>query len=611
MVRRRSSSLDRGAGYASGGPSLASTVTSSLSSYWSKSSGGAGIYGAGNTAAYDYSAKSGIVSGVEPLSRTYLGSRAPILRHHDTGLDLNGSAGFDPITASTTVSKYKYDMRIGNGRSSSAGGGFRAYAKPEIPNFPADDEDEVDIRRRVRQKFKKAYSAEPDSIPTKRRVITGRTSDMVRMRDRMEQKVRTSSSVDRDYGPWESDGSAQVRGRTREVYSYQINQPWAPPPPPLQTVEPRALSVEPMYYSTDLDPDAPSTRLNVVPVHILPPGLTRVPVHTVSMTRTSTPKDKAETIRRGLRRARSVSDLDVDEGEYDIDFKGELPRKRIAKKLIPNKVPARSLAYEAPVYVAPYTDRDVNSVRGDYRFHISELEKDRRKGDISTYVLPHDEKFEPDSIDVRPMGEGKKQVTYSRQTLSGHASDPREAKAALDNVVRRTRFMHDSMSELEKFVRRNRSLFPEDTTIYQEYKFYLLSEEELLKIGEKPDAEVYGVKIIEKLVVPAGTEVAHLLKRFYGEGEVQVEYSRRRKGEPVEDESGLVDDKYLKDDMRRKVELEYESKERNAQQQAQSRYLPTYQSPIVRDVDFRDYAHLYTRIGPRHMKKIYGEPAEG
>ena len=462
----------------------------------------------------------------------------------------------------------------------------------------------------MRQKFKKAYSAEPDAVPVKRRVITGRTSDMVKMRDRVERTVRSSPSVDRDYGPWESDGSAQVRGRTREVYSYQINEPWVPPTPILPAVEPRAMSVEPMYYSTDLDPDAPSTRLNVVPVHILPPGLTRVPVHTASLTRMpTTPKDKADTILRGLRRARSVSDLNDDE-EYDADFKSELPRKRIAKKLIPTKVPVRSLAYEAPVYVPPYTDRDVNSVRGDYRFHISELEKDRRKGDISTYVLPHDEKFEPDSIDIRPIGEGKKQVTYSRQTLSGHANDPREAKAALDNVVRRTRFMHDSMSELEKFVRRNRSLFPEDTTIYQEYKFYLLSEEELLKIGEKPDAEVYGVKIIEKLVVPAGTEVAHLLKRFYGKGDVQVEYSRRHKAEPVEDESGLVDYKYLKDDMRRKVELEYENKERRAQE-APTRYLPTYQSPIVRDVDFRDYAHLYTRIGPRHMKKIYGEPAEG
>ena len=550
------------------------------------------------------------------------------MKHKPVSLDLNGSAGVggvggDYSSSSASIPRYQYDTRIGTGRSSSAGsagGGYRAYVQPEIPDFPADDEDEADIRRRVRQKFKKAYSAEPDSAapPLKRKVIAGRTSDMVRMRDRMEQKVRTTSSVDRDFGPWEADGSAQVRGRTTEVYSYQIPEPWARPSPEPVAPSPvtipvpqhRAVSVEPVYYATDLDLGTPSTRLNVVPVHVLPPGLEHVHAAQTSLTRRPlrTEVTEAVSIRRGLRRARSVNTLDDD---YEEEFHGDLPRKRITKKLIGTKVPARNLAYEAPAYIAPYTNRDVTSVKGDYRFHISELEKDRRKGDISTYVLPHDEQFEPDNIDIKPMGDGRKQVTYSKQTLSGHANDPREAKAALDNVVRRTKFMHDSMSELEKFVRRNRSLFPEDTTIHQEYKYYLMSEEELLQLGEKPGAEVYGVKIIEKLVVPAGTEVAHLLKRFYNKSDVEVEYSRRRKAPPVDDENGVADHKYLKDDMRRRVEMEYESRERAAAQKAaSSRYIPTYQ-PVIRDVDFRDYAHLYKRITPRHMKKIYGEPAEG
>ena len=625
---RRSSSLDRSSLYSSGagGSNLASTVTSSLATHWSKSSGGPGIHGAGSAGSYDYSAKSGIVSGVEPLSRTYLGSRVPILTGGSARYFSNGVGS--GVTSTSNVTKYKYDAHLGGGRGGSRG--FKAFVAPEIPNFPPDDEDEVDIRRRVRQRFKKAHSAEPSSVGAMpRTVISGKTSDMVKMRDRIDRSVRTgpssldrgrpvrmsalsldrdrpvrmSASVDRDWGPWQADGSAQVHGRTQEVYSYQINEPRVPPPTPLTVtgMKPRAMSVEPLYYTSDLDLDPPSTRLNVIPVHARAASLTRVPMSTEVTS-------ESAVIRRGLRRVRSATDLD-DEEWYDDDTDIDIPKKRITKKKIPMKVPIRSLHYEAPEYIPPFTDKDVQSIRGDYRFHISELEKDRRKGDISTYVLPHDEKFEPDDIVVTPIGDGKKQVTYSRQTLSGHANDPREAKAALDNVVRRTKFMQDSMTELEKFVRRNRSLFPEDTTIYQDYKYYLLSEEELAKIGEPRDAEIYGVKIIEKLVVPAGTEIAHLLKRFYGKSDVEVEYSRRRKAPPVEDESGLVDHKYLRDNMRKKVELEFES--RGKGNGPSTRYLPTYQSPIIRDVDFKDYAHLYTRITPRHLKKIYGEPGEG
>lgn len=467
------------------------------------------------------------------------------------------------------------------------------YRTPEVPDFPADDEDEADIRRRVRSKFKKAYSTEPDSVKSHRpNTIYGRTSDMVKMRDRYERQARTSS-VDSDFGPWEPDNTAQVRGRTREVYRYDIAEPVGGH---------RSMSMEPSYSASasDLDLDlSMSTVSHVTPLHARAVSLTRIP--TVP---TPSAMEVQETVRRAVRRAHSVADLDDDDDTLDV-----APRKRIIKRF-PHRADVATLKYETPTYISPYTDKDVEStVKGDYRFHISELEKDRRKGDISSYILPHDEKFEPDNIVVTPVSGGKKQVVYTKQNLSGHATDPREAKAALDNVVRRTKFMQDSMTELEKFVRRNRSLFPEDTTIHQEYKFYMLTEEELLKIGESPDAEVYGVKIIEKLVVPAGTEIAHILKRFYGKSDVEVEYSRRRKGEPIEDETGLVDHKYLKDDMRRKVEMEYESRHRAGD--VHSRYLPTYKSPVTGDVDFKEYAHLYTRITPRTLKKIYGEPREG
>jgi len=82
------------------------------------------------------------------------------------------------------------------------------------------------------------------------------------------------------------------------------------------------------------------------------------------------------------------------------------------------------------------------------------------------------------------------------------------------------------MHTLENFVKRNRSLFPEDIIIYQHIIFYLLDSDELKRLGEvRSDAEVYGVKIRERLVAPYGTDVANVLKKYYSKySDVEVEY---------------------------------------------------------------------------------------
>jgi Immunoglobulin I-set domain len=86
----------------------------------------------------------------------------------------------------------------------------------------------------------------------------------------------------------------------------------------------------------------------------------------------------------------------------------------------------------------------------------------------------------------------------------------------------------ESMHTLENFVKRNRSLFPEDIIIYQHIVFYLLDAAELKRLGMKPDAEVYGVKVRERLVAPYGTDVAAILKRYYSKhSEVEIEYLER------------------------------------------------------------------------------------
>jgi len=85
------------------------------------------------------------------------------------------------------------------------------------------------------------------------------------------------------------------------------------------------------------------------------------------------------------------------------------------------------------------------------------------------------------------------------------------------------------MHTLESFVKRNRSLFPEDIIIYQHIIFYLLDNDELKRLGEyRPGSEVYGVKIRERLVAPFGTDVANVLKKYYSKhSNVEVEYMER------------------------------------------------------------------------------------
>jgi len=80
------------------------------------------------------------------------------------------------------------------------------------------------------------------------------------------------------------------------------------------------------------------------------------------------------------------------------------------------------------------------------------------------------------------------------------------------------------MNTLEEFVKRNRRLFPEDLMIHQHLRYYLLSAEELKKMGERTDADIYGVKIREKLIVPYGSEVLDILQRNYSHHKGKISF---------------------------------------------------------------------------------------
>ena len=156
---------------------------------------------------------------------------------------------------------------------------------------------------------------------------------------------------------------------------------------------------------------------------------------------------------------------------------------------------------------------------------------------------------------------GQRAVTYTRHSQTGHG-DHREANVEIEKIIKKTKHLQDSMHTLEEFIRRNRSLFPEDIIIYQNVKFFRLTEEELRRIGERPDAEVYGVRIREKLVVPYGTEVIDILRKHYSKHrEVEIEYEDlehiRRLAASAEKAQMST-----KDSIRKVVEAEYDEVDR-------------------------------------------------
>jgi len=198
----------------------------------------------------------------------------------------------------------------------------------------------------------------------------------------------------------------------------------------------------------------------------------------------------------------------------------------------------------------------------------------------STYVDDNPSRyheFEPTDVGMIVLPNGQRAVTYTRQSQTGHG-DHQAANVEIEKIIKRTKHLQDSMHTLEEFIRRNRSLFPEDIIIYQNVKFFRLTEEELKRIGERPDAEVYGVKIREKLVVPYGTEVIDILRKHYSRHrEVEIEYEDL---EQIRHLAASAEKAQMstKDSIRKVVEAEYEDVD-----QLKTRPRP----PVKHSMDYR------------------------
>jgi hypothetical protein len=209
--------------------------------------------------------------------------------------------------------------------------------------------------------------------------------------------------------------------------------------------------------------------------------------------------------------------------------------------------------------------------------------------------------FNPTDVNVHLLPNGQRMVTYTNQSQTGHG-DHQLANVEIENIIRKTKHLQDSLSTLEEFIRRNRTLFPENILIYQHIKFFLLNEHELRRIGERPDARVYGVRIRERLVVPYGTEVVEILKRHYSRyQEVEIEYEDVTRIRVLASESGAKRTQSSNDYVIRKtVESEYE--ERDRVRSGTSRHHTIHQTPIdyhtLRTVESVKATPLPSNISP-------------
>ena len=256
-------------------------------------------------------------------------------------------------------------------------------------------------------------------------------------------------------------------------------------------------------------------------------------------------------------------------------------------------------------YSSSYKRQSERLMRSEYgRNFVDDLNTDRRSGrDLSNLVLEPTEEFQPDHVRVINLSSGKQAVSYDRTRQSGHGADKKEADAAIERVIQRTRVMQQSMYTLEDFVRANRSLFPEDTQIQQQIRFFQLNETELAEMGESPDAVVYGVKIKEKLIVPRGYDVTMALNKYYGnKGAVHVELEERQNIRRQAEEEVEVSRQDMQDNIRKQVELEFE--QRDASRILGDQHIRMKEAQ--RHTEQRDkYGHLHSHVTPDYIRSYY------
>ncbi|ELT96028.1 hypothetical protein CAPTEDRAFT_227990 [Capitella teleta] len=204
-----------------------------------------------------------------------------------------------------------------------------------------------------------------------------------------------------------------------------------------------------------------------------------------------------------------------------------------------------------------------NSVMGLTRRSMSRSRsvgpRDFGSNQHDSFIYSTADSFKPSDIHMVVLPSGKKAVTHTRLAMPGFGG--RDDRMDLDALAFRTRHLQSTIHSLEDFVRRNRSLFPEETMIEQSLSLYRLPEQQLRHIGASTDAEIYGCKVREKLIVPHGSDVTSILMKHYGKkNDFDIEYRDhdhlRKHIKTVQS----LDEEQMRLNFRKQVEDEFERK---------------------------------------------------
>lgn len=309
--------------------------------------------------------------------------------------------------------------------------------------------------------------------------------------------------------------------------------------------------------------------------------------------------DYQSTYERAPRKSRAAS-LSRAYGDSSIDYEGIIAQAQRKRSASLSRYDDNDLDVEHGRVVHKGVPIKDLAVYNDDTISFDQRVASTRNQDLTSFVLRPGERFEPEKVKVWELPSGRKAVTYSTFNEYGHG-DRREANAKIAEATLRTQVLEQSMSGLEDFVKRNRSYFPDETTIYQQIRFYQLNEEQLREIGERPDAEVYGVKVREKLCVPPGTDVGHILRRYYKSSDVDVEYSTgtaRATGEEYEVKHSTD----VQQNIRRQVEAEFDMRDKQrilGDESYDVRSATRYQARQ------EEYNHMHPHVTPTYIQSVY------
>ncbi|CAD5124746.1 DgyrCDS13014 [Dimorphilus gyrociliatus] len=252
-------------------------------------------------------------------------------------------------------------------------------------------------------------------------------------------------------------------------------------------------------------------------------------------------------------------------------------------------------------------DKQINSLRNivDLKDCIENSSSLSTTGDYSMSRWAEPPDFTPNDVQVLELRSGKKATAMTEFHQTERGMSEQEGNCHIDYAVSRTRNIQDKMSSMEDFVRRNRRMFPSDVELYQNIRYFELSEQELRAMGESPDSNIIGIKVREKILLPPGSEdSAYILKKVYGKKREEIDESvlKMRTKKQIAEDDEEESQKTLYKRIREEVERKHEKRE-TRRILGDEDYITNQATKYRRKAD--DYNHVHSFLTPKYIKSIY------